>query len=94
MEGILRKTFFSKLKSRSKAEVENISQGKIGKEYRVTEIKSEDSELESFLFSLGCYEGEVVTLISILGETYVINIKDGRYSIDKELAVAIKVEAI
>jgi Fe2+ transport system protein FeoA len=50
--------------------------------------------MEKFLFSLGCYEGEIVTLVSILGDTYVIKIKDGRYSIDKQLATAISVKNI
>ena len=96
MEIILKKTFFSKLKEMSgkKLEIDNLSKGKISRKYRITEIKSDDRELEKFLFSLGCYEGEVVTLISILGENYVINIKDARYSIDKDLASAIKVVAI
>ena len=53
-----------------------------------------DEEMEKFLFSLGCYEGEIVTLVSILGDTYVIKIKDGRYSIDKQLATAISVKNI
>jgi len=94
MEGILKKGFFSKLKgiSETKSSIDNLSKGKINKEYKITEIKSDDEELENFLFSLGCYEGEEITLISILGGNYIINIKDARYSIDKELASAIKIE--
>ena len=96
MEIIFKNTFFSKLKEMSgkKLEIDNLSEGKISRKYRITEIKSDDRELEKFLFSLGCYEGEVITLISILSENYVINIKDARYSIDKDLASAIKVVAI
>lgn len=96
MEGILKKTFFSKIKEMSgkKLEIDNLSKGKVNKKYKITKIKSNDRELENFLFSLGCYEGEIVTLISILGENYVINIKDARYSIDKDLATAIKVVSI
>lgn len=96
MESTIKRGFFSRLKEMSDKRkiVENLSQGKIGADYKVTEIKSHDKELENFLFSLGCYEGEVVTLISILSDNYIINIKDGRYSIDKELASAIKVEAV
>lgn len=96
MEGILKKTFFSRLKgsNETKSLIDNLSKGKINKVYRIKEIKSNDEELDNFLFSLGCYEGEEVTLISILGDNYIINIKDARYSIDKELARAIKVEKI
>ncbi|MGL4329055.1 MAG: FeoA family protein [Clostridium sp.] len=96
MEGILKKSFFGKLKeiSEKNSVIDNLSKGKVNKKYNITEINSSDSELDKFLFSLGCYEGEIITLISILGENYVINIKDARYSIDKELATAIKVVAI
>lgn len=96
MEGLLRKMFFSisKGKNESITMIENLSQGKVNKEYIIKDIKSNDEEMEKFLFSLGCYQGEVVTLVSILGDTYVIKIKDGRYSIDKQLASAISVENI
>ncbi|MGL5354696.1 MAG: FeoA family protein [Clostridium sp.] len=96
MEGILKKSFFWKLKEMSGRNIviDNLSKGKVNRKYNITEISSSDSELDKFLFSLGCYEGETITLISILGENYVINIKDARYSIDKELAAAIKVVAI
>lgn len=96
MEGLLSRMFFSKSKGKDKtmSAIENLSQGKINKEYVITDVKSNDEEMEKFLFSLGCYEGEVVTLVSILGDTYVIKIKDGRYSIDKQLASAISVKNI
>lgn len=96
MEGILRKSFFSKIMRISDRglAVNNLSQGKINKNYKITSIKAEDEELKNFLFSLGCYEGEVVTLISVICENYVINIKDARYSIDKELASAVIVEEV
>lgn len=96
MEGLLNRVFFSKIKGKSERVlvIENLSQGKINKEYIITDIKSNDEEMEKFLFSLGCYEGEVVTLVSILGDNYVIKIKDGRYSIDKQLAAAISVKNI
>lgn len=67
----------------------NLSQAEINEQYIVKEVKTDDAELKDFLFTLGCYEGEEVTVISVLGENYVINIKDARYSIDKELAEAI-----
>ena len=96
MEGLLSRMFFSKSKGKDKtmSAIENLSQGKVNKEYIITDVKSNDEEMEKFLFSLGCYEGEIVTLVSILGDTYVIKIKDGRYSIDKRLASAISVKNI
>lgn len=60
-----------------------------GKEYIIKEILTDDEELDSFLFSLGCYVGEPITVISHLKGGCVVSIKDGRYNIDKELAEAI-----
>lgn len=96
MEGLLSKMFFSKSKEKNSEVfiIENLSQGKINKEYIITDVKSNDEEMEKFLFSLGCYKEEIITLISILGDTYVIKIKEGRYSIDKQLAEAIKIKNI
>jgi len=73
----------------SEVEVKNLTQAKINKEYIVKDIKTDDEELKNFLFTLGCYEGEVVTVISVLAENYIINVKEARYSIDKDLAKAI-----
>lgn len=69
----------------------NLSQAKINTEYIIKSIKTDDEELKSFLFSLGCYKGAEVTLISVLSENYIIVVKDARYSIDKELAESIGV---
>lgn len=69
--------------------VSNLAQANINREYIIKDIKTNDEELKNFLFTLGCYEGESVTLISILAENYVITVKDSRYSIDKDLAEAI-----
>ena len=74
--------------------IENISEGVANVEYRIKEIATDDDEMRNFLFSLGCYENENITLISVLGDIFVINIKDARYSIDKKLASSIKVEVI
>ena len=63
----------------------------LGQEYIVQNIATEDEELNAFLFSLGCYSGEPVTVISRRRNGCVISIKDGRYSIDKQLAGAITV---
>ena len=63
-----------------------------GKEYIIHEIFTDDDELDSFLFSLGCYSGEPITVISHLKGGSIVSIKDGRYSIDKNLAQAISVK--
>ncbi len=60
-----------------------------GKEYIIRRIETKDEELDAFLFSLGCYSGEPITVISHLKGGCIVSIKDGRYSIDKELADAI-----
>ena len=63
-----------------------------GKEYIVSRIDTDDEELNAFLFSLGCYSGEPITVISHRKGGCVVSIKDGRYNIDKDLASAIIVE--
>ena len=60
-----------------------------GKEYIIKQILTDDEELDAFLFSLGCYSGEPITVISHLKGGCVVSIKDGRYNIDKDLAEAI-----
>lgn len=60
-----------------------------GKEYVVQRIETDDEDLNSFLFSLGCYSGEPVTVISRRKGGCTISIKDGRYNIDNQLAQAI-----
>lgn len=62
-----------------------------GKEYTIQVIETEDEELEAFLFSLGCYSGERITVVSHLKGGCVVSIKDGRYNIDNQLAEAIQV---
>ena len=62
-----------------------------GEEYIVKSISTGDEELESFLFSLGCYCGEPITVISRTKSNCTVSIKDGRYNIDKALASAISV---
>ena len=69
----------------------NLTKAEIGKVYIVKEIATEDEELNSFLFSLGCYSGEPITVISHLKGGCVVAIKDGRYNIDNELAKAIEI---
>ena len=67
----------------------NLRNATEGKEYIVKQIVTEDDELNSFLFSLGCYKGEPITVISHLKGGCIVSIKDGRYHVDKALAEAI-----
>ena len=69
----------------------NIADAMIGEEYIVKEIQTEDEELLSFLFSLGCYSGEPITVISRIKGGCVVSIKDARYNIDTDLAKAISI---
>ena len=62
-----------------------------GKEYIIKSIETDDEELDSFLFTLGCYAGEPITVVTHLKKACVVSIKDGRYTIDNDLAEAIKI---
>lgn len=62
-----------------------------GNEYVIKNIVTDDEELNAFLFSLGCYSGELITVISHHRGGCVISIKDGRYNIDNQLAEAIEI---
>ena len=62
-----------------------------GKEYIIQSIETDDEELNAFLFSLGCYSGEPITVISHRKGGCVVSIKDGRYNIDAQLAEAIHI---
>ena len=72
----------------------SLKDANVGEEYIVKDIMTDDEELDAFLFSLGCYSGEPITVVSKLKGGCVVSIKDGRYTIDYELADAIKVQAI
>ena len=61
----------------------------LGREYIVRCIETDDEEMDAFLFSLGCYSGEPITVISRKKKNCVVSIKDGRYNIDNQLAEAI-----
>ena len=67
----------------------NLSAAEAGKEYIISSIETEDDDLNAFLFSLGCYSGEPITVIAHKKGGCVVSIKDGRYSIDNGLAEAI-----
>lgn len=62
-----------------------------GKEYIIRDIRTDDEELDAFLFSLGCYSGETITVVSHKKKTMIVSIKDGRYCIDSQLAEAITI---
>lgn len=61
----------------------------VGREYLISHIDTKDEELDAFLFSLGCYSGEPITVISKRRGGCTVSIKDGRYNVDKQLADAI-----
>lgn len=67
----------------------NLIQAQTEKEYVIKEIRTDDEELNSFLFSLGCYSGESITVITHLKGSCIIAVKDGRYNIDRQLAESI-----
>ena len=62
-----------------------------GKEYIIRRVDTEDEELNAFLFSLGCYAGERITVVSHLKGGCVVSIKDGRYNMDKQLGGVIDI---
>ena len=70
----------------------NLLEAETGKTYTVSEINTDDDEMTAFLFRLGCYAGEPVTLISKKRKGCVVAIKEGRYSFDNQLAAAVLVE--
>lgn len=67
----------------------NLTNAQEGKEYIVKSIDTDDEELNAFLFSLGCYSGEPITVVSRRRGGCTVSIKDGRYNIDNQLAEAI-----
>ncbi|NLL62833.1 MAG: ferrous iron transport protein A [Ruminococcaceae bacterium] len=67
----------------------NLKKAKEGTEYIISNIETNDAELDAFLFSLGCYIGEKITVVRHLKGGCVVAIKDGRYNIDNQLAKSI-----
>jgi len=67
----------------------NLAEAQAGEEYIIKEIQTDDEEMDAFLFTLGCYSGEPITVISHMKSGCVVSIKDGRYTFDKQLAEAI-----
>ncbi len=83
-------SFASKKSSRA-AHVKRMTlkRARINMEYTIKAVETNNNEVQDFLFTLGCYAGETITVISILGEQYVVVVKDARYSIDQDLAECI-----
>lgn len=73
----------------NRVKVMNLLTAEQGKEYIIQNIETDDEELNAFLFSLGCYSGEPITVVSRRRGSCVVSIKDGRYNIDDQLARAI-----
>ena len=69
----------------------NLTTAVEGREYIIKNIVTDDEELNAFLFSLGCYSGEPITVVTHKKRTCVVSIKDSRYSIDSAPAAAIEV---
>ena len=69
----------------------NLMQAQEGTEYIIRDICTDDEEMNAFLFSLGCYSGEPITVVSRLKKSCVVSIKDGRYNFDTDLAGAISI---
>ena len=69
----------------------NLTNALEGKEYIIQRIETDDEELDAFLFSLGCYSGEPITVVARRKGSCTVSIKDGRYNIDNQLAEAILV---
>ncbi len=67
----------------------NLTNAQEGIEYIIKSIETDDEELDAFLFSLGCYTGEPITVVAHKKGGCVVSIKDSRYSIDNQLASAI-----
>ena len=67
----------------------SLDQAVLGTEYIIKDISTNDEEMKSFLFSLGCYSGEPITVVARKKRNLVVSIKDARYNIDIDLAKAI-----
>ena len=67
----------------------NLRNAQTGVAYTIKDIRTEDEDLNAFLFTLGCYSGEPITVVSFRPGSCIVSIKDGRYNIDNNLAEAI-----
>ena len=69
----------------------NLLEGEVGKTYIIKDIITDDDEMNAFLFRLGCYSGEPITIVSKGRKNCVVVIKDSRYSLDKQLTEAVSI---
>ena len=69
----------------------SLNEANLGEEYIIRDIETDDEELDAFLFSLGCYSGEKITVVRRMKGGCIVAIKDGRYNIDNQLAEAVMV---
>ena len=81
----------TKLIQKNRVKFMKLTDAQLGVEYLIQRIETDDDELNAFLFSLGCYSGEPITVVSRRRGSCVVSIKDGRYSIDEQLAAAITI---
>ncbi len=72
--------------------MKNLTSVDVNKSFIIKRLDTDDEEMKDFLFTLGCYSGETITLVSVISNTYVIVIKDARYSIDQDFARVVIVE--
>ena len=68
-----------------------LSKAKVGQTFNIKSVEGKE-KIKKFLFNLGCFEGEEITLISKLAGNYVVNIKDSRYALDESMAKSIEIE--
>lgn len=68
-----------------------LAEGTVGTAYTIADINTDDEELKNFLFTLGCYSGEQIVIVSMISGSFVVSIRDGRYNIDQNLASVIVV---
>lgn len=83
--------YLTVVKNLKEMEDMTLAEANIGEEYIIKDIVTDDEELNSFLFSLGCYSGEPITVVSRKKRNCVVVIKDARYNIDNALAESISV---
>lgn len=92
MDNVIRdKTVFGSIRAKEQRGglLTNLSEASMNEEYVITGIDTQDESMRVFLFTLGCYEGEMITMISKLCDNYIIAVNGSRYSIDENLARAI-----
>ena len=71
----------------------NLNEAELSKEYIIADVDTgNDEEMKGFLFSLGCFSGENITVVDRRKRNLVVSIKDARYNIDAELGAAILIK--